>query len=146
MRPEELQMLKLKIPTYIFEQMLEQAKAEAPLEACGILAGSNSKVEKLYKMINVDQSSDRFMMEPKEQFAVVKDIRSAGLKMLAIYHSHPETPARPSAEDIRLALTPDVIYVIVSLQDAYTADVKGFCIENGNVSEVPLKIVERQNE
>ena len=74
------------------------------------------------------------------------DIRSAGLELLAIYHSHPETPARPSAEDIRLALTPDVIYVIVSLQDAYTANVKGFCIENGNVSEVPLKIVERQNE
>jgi proteasome lid subunit RPN8/RPN11 len=139
-------MLKLEIPTNIFEQIVAQAKALTPVEVCGILAGSNGKAEKLYKMTNVDNSSSHFMMEPKEQFAVVKDIRSAGLKMLAIYHSHPETPARPSAEDIRLALTQDVIYVIVSLQCAHTVDVKGFCIENGNVNEVPLKIMERQNE
>jgi len=139
-------MLKLEIPTNIFKQMVAQAKALTPIEVCGILAGSDSKVEKLYRMTNVDNSSMHFMMKPKEQFAVVKDIRSAGLKMLAIYHSHPVTPARPSAEDIRLALTSDVVYVIVSLQDAYTADVKGFCIENGNVSEVPVRIVERQNE
>jgi len=139
-------MLKLEIPTNIFEQMVTQAKALAPIEACGILAGSNGKVEKLYKMTNINNSSSHFMMEPKEQFATVKDIRSAGLELLAIYHSHPETPARPSAEDIRLALMPNVIYVIVSLQDAHTVGVKGFLIENGNVSEVPVKIVEKQNE
>jgi len=139
-------MLKLEIPANIFEQMVAQAKALAPIEACGILAGSDSKVEKLYKMTNVDNSSNHFMMELREQFAVVKDIRSAGLEMLAIYHSHPETPARLSAEDIRLALTPDVIYVIVSLQNAHTVGVKGFCMENGDVSEVPVKIMERQNE
>ncbi len=133
-------MLKLEIPTYIFERMLEQAKAQAPIEVCGILAGSNSKVEKLYKMTNVDNSSSHFMMEPTEQFAVVKDIRSAGLEMLAIYHSHPETLARPSAEDIRLALTPDVIYVIVSLQDSNAAAVKGFLIEDANVTKVQVKI------
>lgn len=134
-------MLKLEIPAYVFEQMLEQAKAQVPIEVCGILAGNDSKVEKLYKMTNADNSSNHFMMEPKEQFAVVKDIRSAGLEMLAIYHSHPETPARPSAEDIRLALTPDVIYVIVSLQGANAPAVKGFLIEDGNVTEVPLKIL-----
>ena len=74
---------------------------------------------------------------------MVKDIRSAGLEMLAIYHSHPETPARPSAEDIRLALTPDVIYVIVSLQNGKRPAVKGFLMENGSVTEVPVKIVEQ---
>jgi proteasome lid subunit RPN8/RPN11 len=135
-------MLKLEIPTYIFRQMLEQARAQAPIEACGILAGRDSKVEKFYRMTNIDQSSDHFMMEPKEQFAVVKDIRSAGLEMLAIYHSHPESPARASAEDIRLALTPDVIYLIVSLQDANAADVKGFFIEDSNLTTVPVEIVE----
>lgn len=134
-------MLKLEIPAYVFEQMLEQAKAQVPIEVCGILAGNDSKVEKLYKMTNADNSSNHFMMEPKEQFAVVKDIRSAGLEMLAIYHSHPETPARPSAEDIRLALTPDVIYVIASLQGANAPAVKSFLIEDGNVTEVPLKIL-----
>jgi len=135
-------MLNLEIPKVIFEQMIAQVKAEASIEACGILAGSYSRVEKLYKMTNADKSSDHFMMEPAEQFKVVKDIRSAGLKMLAIYHSHPQTPARPSAEDIRLALTPDVIYVIVSLQDAKCPNVKGFLIENGNVTDVSVRILQ----
>lgn len=135
-------MLILEIPNSIFDQMLAQAKAEAPIEACGILAGRNNKVENIYKMTNADRSSDHFTMEPKEQFAVVKDIRSSGLEMLAIYHSHPETPARPSAEDIKLALTPDVIYVILSLMNE-EPQIKGFVIENSAVKEVPLKISER---
>ena len=133
-------MLKLKIPNNLFEQMIQQAKAQLPIEACGILAGKNEQVEKLYEMTNVDKSNVHFMMVPQEQFKVVKDIRSAGRKMLAIYHSHPETPARPSAEDISFALTPDVIHVIVSLQEADVPVTKGFLIEDGNVTEVPVKI------
>ncbi len=143
-------MRELQVPNNIFKQILKQAKAEAPIEACGILAGKDGEVEKLYKMTNADRSSDHFMMEPKEQFKVAKDIRSAGLEMLAIYHTHPTTPARLSAEDIRLAITPDVAYVIVSLQDTEPA-VKGFLIEDGdplskqetNVTEVSVKIVEK---
>ncbi len=136
-------MLKLEIPNTIYQQMLTQAKALAPIEDCGILAGSNGKVEKLYKMTNVDNSRTHYMMEPKEQFATAKDIRSAGLEMLAIYHSHPETPARPSAEDIRLALTQNVIYVIVSLQNTNGSAVKGFYISGTNITEVPIRILER---
>ena len=135
-------MLKLEIPPDTCEQMVKQAEAEAPVEACGILAGNDGIVEKLYKMINADKATDHFMMAPKEQFAVAKDIRSAGLEMLAIYHSHPETSARPSDEDIRLALTPDVIYVILSLRDRGSPAVKGFLIEDGSVSEVPVTITE----
>jgi proteasome lid subunit RPN8/RPN11 len=134
-------MFNLEIPNIFFKQMIVQIKAEAPIEACGILAGSDSRVEKLYKMTNADRRSDHFMMEPKEQFKVIKDIREAGLKMLAIYHSHPETPARPSAEDIRLALTPNVTHIIVSLQNRDHPIVKGFLMENGSLTEVPVRIL-----
>lgn len=135
-------MMKLEIPSDIYAQMVAQARAEAPIEACGILAGTNEKVEKFYKMTNVDAARDHFMMAPTEQFAVVKDVRSASLEILAIYHSHPESPARPSEEDIRLALTPGVIYVIVSLLgDAPAA--KGFLIDGGDVSEVSVTIEDR---
>ena len=72
--------------------------------------------------------------------------------MPAIYHTHPATLARPSAEDIRPALTRGVVYVIVSLQNADNPVVKGFVIEDGNplskhgtsVTEVPVKIVKWQ--
>ena len=137
-------MLTLEIPNTIYEQMVKQARKEAPIEACGILAGKKQKVEQFYPMTNIDQSSAHFMMEPKEQFAVIKDIRAEGLELLAIYHSHPETPAHPSAEDIKLALTPDVIYVIVSLQVDNTPAIQGFLINDGRTENVPVRILKEQ--
>jgi proteasome lid subunit RPN8/RPN11 len=135
-------MLKLDIPKNIYGKMLQQAKAKAPIEACGILAGKSRKVEKFYPMTNTENSSNHFMMEPKEQFAVIKDIRAAGLEMLSIYHSHPESPARPSAEDIKLALTPNVIYTIVSLQKPGKPVINGFLLNEGNIQKVTIEILE----
>jgi len=135
----ENEITQLEIPPDIFERMLTLVKANASVETCGILAGRGARVKKLYEMTNVENRSYHFMMEPKEQFAAVKDMRAAGLEILAIYHSHPGTPARPSAEDIRLALTPDVTHVIVSLQNPERLVVKGFAIDNGTVREVPIK-------
>ena len=129
----------IEIPEHVLDAMIAQARAEAPVEACGILAGTGARVEKLYTMTNADGSSDHFMMLPEEQFAVVKKMRSAGLKMLAIYHSHPQTPARPSQEDIRLALTPDVTHVILSLQDTARPVVKGFRIDSGRVTQIEIR-------
>ncbi len=68
-------------------------------------------------------------------------MRAAGLKMLAIYHSHPLTPARLSEEDQRLALTPDVAYLVLSLKDAEKPCAKVFVVNQGQTSEVPLTIV-----
>ena len=135
---------ELQIPENIFEQIVVQAGEQSPIEACGILAGKNSIAEKLYKMTNVDKSHDHFMMEPEEQFAVMKDMRAAGMDMLAVYHSHPTTPARPSQEDIRMAFTPGVVYVIVSLLTTTKPEVKAFNIENSNVTEISVEIVKRQ--
>ena len=81
-------------------------------------------------------------MIPQEQFRVSKDIRSSGLKILAIYHTHPETPARPSQEDIRLALTPNIVYIIVSLMNPEEPDTQGFLMENGTVEKIKLEIAE----
>ncbi len=107
----------LQMPRHIYERMIDQAREGVPLEVCGILGGKGGVVSAIYPMTNTDASGDHFMMDPREQFATVKALRSRELEMLAVYHSHPATPARPSDEDIRLALTPGISYVIVSLAD-----------------------------
>uniref|UniRef100_UPI00262F529E M67 family metallopeptidase n=1 Tax=Geobacter sp. TaxID=46610 RepID=UPI00262F529E len=117
----------LTIPRAIHDDLIAHARADFPIETCGILGGTDGAVSAIFRMVNTDQSNEHFMMDPKEQFAVVKELRKQGLAMLAIYHSHPESPARPSEEDIRLALTPGVSYVIVSLAGA-EPDVKSFRI------------------
>jgi proteasome lid subunit RPN8/RPN11 len=130
----------LTIPQTIIDALIAHAKRDFPLEACGILGGADGVVSEQYPMANSDQSNEHFTMEPKEQFAVIKELRAKGKAMLAIYHSHPETPARPSAEDIKLALTPDVSHVIVSLAGA-NADIKVFLIEGGVVTPEPITII-----
>ena len=130
----------MEIPQQIFDRMVRQAHREAPIEACGILAGTNGRIEKIYEMANADNSSTHFMLMPHEQFAVIKDSRAIGLEMTAIYHSHPATPPRMSAEDIRLAMTPDVLYMVLSLRDDKPC-LKAFLISPGGVIEVPLQIV-----
>jgi proteasome lid subunit RPN8/RPN11 len=136
-------MLSLEIPRDILAVMIEQARAEAPVEACGILAGEPPRVSELYKMTNADHSSDHFTMAPAEQFKVVREIRASGLQMLAIYHSHPATPARLSAEDIRLALTPGVVHVVLSLQEPDRPCAKAFEVHDGQANEAEVKIIDR---
>ncbi|WP_298270072.1 M67 family metallopeptidase [Geobacter sp.] len=131
----------LTIPRAIHDDLIAHARADFPIEACGILGGTDGAASAIFRMANTDRSNEHFMMDPKEQFAVVKELRNRGLAMLAIYHSHPESPARPSEEDIRLALTPGVSYVIVSLAGA-EPDVKSFRIAGGVVEPEPIEIVE----
>ena len=135
-------MSALQIPGHISQRMIDQTRAGAPLEVCGILGGKGNIVSAIYPMTNTDTSRDHFMMDPREQFSVVKTLRSQELEMLAVYHSHPATPARLSDEDIRLALTPDISYVIVSLADPSAPEIRSFKISGGRVEPEELQIID----
>jgi len=123
----------------LIEQIIAHAKREAPIEACGYLAGTDHRITAVYELKNIDGREDHFSFDPQEQFAVHKMARQAGLKLIGVYHSHPVTPARPSEEDIKLAYDQASLYVIVSLLENKPA-VKGFWIRQGNVNEEPLII------
>ncbi len=126
----------------IVEHIFAQADREAPVEACGYLAGRDGRVARHYPMTNIDGSADHFSLDPQEQFAVQKAARREGLRIIGVYHSHPASPARPSAEDIRLAYDPAAVYVIISLMNGIKT-IKGFRIRGGNVEEEPLIIEEK---
>ena len=132
----------IRIPQAIYDDLMDHARAGFPLEVCGILGGMDNTVSALFRMTNCDASNEHFSMEPREQFTVVKELRSRGIGMLAIYHSHPESPARPSKEDIRLALTPGVSHVIVSLQDTHRPEIRAFKIEDETVTPEEMVIGE----
>jgi proteasome lid subunit RPN8/RPN11 len=89
-------------------------------------------------MTNTDASGVHFLMKPEEQFAATRDIRAAGEVLVGVFHSHPASPARPSAEDVRMALTPGVVHLILSLAFPQAPELRGFRIGDGTVSEVPL--------
>lgn len=125
----------MKIPRKLYDRILMHAKKDLPNEACGYLAGQDDVVKAVYPVKNIDESREHFSFEPKEQFAAVKDMRAKGLVPVAVYHSHPETPARPSKEDIRLAYDTHVSYVIISLAGD-SPDVKSFKIDKNRENRV----------
>lgn len=129
----------MNIKREVYDQIVGEAYAEAPLECCGYLAGDGDTITRAYPMKNMDKSRVHYSFHPEEQFETVKEIRKQNLKVLAVHHSHPETPARPSEEDIRLAYDPDVSYVIISLCGE-KEDMRSFRIQKGQVETEELTI------
>jgi len=136
---------RITINQQVIEAIIAHSRLELPNESCGYLAGDDGIMVKHYEMTNLDKASDHFSMDPKEQFAAIKDIRRRGLKLVGVYHSHPETPARPSEEDIRLAYDPEISYVIVSMAES-EPDVKSFRIKGGAVLAEKIEIVDSTKE
>lgn len=121
--------------------MMEHGNEAAPIEACGYLGQKDGVIVKSYQMTNMDQAEDHFTLDPAEQFKVIQKARTEGLEVGAVYHSHPESPARPSKEDIRLAADPYISYVIVSLVDK-EQPIRSFKIKNGVVEPEQLEIID----
>ncbi|MBA3014103.1 MAG: M67 family metallopeptidase [Proteobacteria bacterium] len=131
----------LKITSEIWAALVRHAQNGLPHEVCGYLAEKEGRVVVYYEMTNTDAAHDHFSMKPEEQFKAVKDMRQKGLVLRAVYHSHPETPARPSQEDIKLAYDPQLSYVIISLAETDPV-IRSFRINKGEVAEEPLERID----
>ena len=109
--------------------------AQRPDEACGLIAGADREdgvreIKKVYLLTNTDHTNEHFSIDPKEQLQAVKDMRSIGLKPLGNWHSHPESPSRPSEEDKRLANDSRASYLILSLAEEGKPVLNAFHIGN----------------
>lgn len=128
-----------------YNKIVEHAKKELPDEACGLIAGKvdgeTKTVEKVYLLTNIDHSNEHFSLDPKEQLAAIKDMRANGYAPLGNWHSHPESPSRPSDEDKRLAYDSKASYMILSLMDIENPVLNSFRIA-GDVSEKEELIIE----
>lgn len=134
-------MIKLKKSDY--EKILAHAKKEAPVEACGLIAGhiegDDKIIEKVYILTNVDHAEEHFTLDPKEQLSAIKDMRASGYDQIGNWHSHPVSPSRPSDEDKRLAFDSTASYMILSLMDN-TPVLNSFHIEGDTASKEELVI------
>lgn len=130
----------LRIKKEVWNDIIAQARIEAPLEACGYLAEQNGIVIRHYPLTNADASPDHYSLRPEEQFAAVRQLRAAGMKLRAVYHSHPASEARPSEEDVRLAYDPGISYVIVSLVGPKET-IKSFLIKGSLVTDEDVEVL-----
>ena len=137
---------KVIIPREEYDKMLSHAVSEKPAEACGLLGGYAENdgqiiISKVYLLDNDDKSAEHFTIVPEQHLATVKDMRSLGLSPVGNWHSHPNTPSRPSDEDIRLAYDKNAVYMILSLAETEPV-LNAFRIANKNAVKLTLIITE----
>ena len=121
-----------------WEAMRSCVDRAAPLEACGLLAGKESRVEKVIEIQNQERGRTRFVMDPLEQFKAFEWIESNGLDLLCIFDSHPAGPETVSPTDVAQAAY-SVVHMVWS-RNGEEWQARGFWIEDGQVSGVDLTV------
>lgn len=122
------------------EKIYRHCDCEYPNEACGVLAGNNGTVGKVYTLKSETPSPQFYQIDSKEHFRVLREMREQGLELVGIYHSHPDVAAFPSGRDVELAYYAEAVYVIVSLLDRKNPVARGYRIISGSITEVLLDI------
>ena len=134
----------IKLSKADYNKIIAHAESELPNEACGLIAGNidgeNKEIKKVYFLTNTDHSNEHFSLDPREQLAAVKDMRKNGLVPLGNWHSHPESPSRPSDEDKRLAYDSKASYMILSLMDRENPVINSFKISSSQAEKEELII------
>jgi len=129
----------VRIARALIDQVVAQARAEAPNECCGLIAARDGVAVAVHPARNAARSPVRYEMEGAEQYKLQTAIEDAGLDLGAIYHSHPRSPPLPSPTDVNLAFYPEALYLIVGLARA-EPEVRAWRIVGGQVTEAELRV------
>jgi [CysO sulfur-carrier protein]-S-L-cysteine hydrolase len=122
------------VPPEIRAQLVEHARAEAPNEACGLVAFRDSVAERYLPAANRLRSPYRFELVPNDprDFFLEDD----GYE-LAVFHSHPETAPRPSRTDVEnIGLWEGRPYLILAVA---SGELAGWRIRDGRVEQLVVE-------
>jgi proteasome lid subunit RPN8/RPN11 len=135
----------LSLSAALAGELLAHARAEAPNEACGILAGTlaDGRATAYHRARNADASPFVYTVHPNDLVRIVLGIEDAGEDLVAIFHSHTRSPAVPSPTDRRQAMYPDAFYLLATLMGADAEPMqalRAWRIRDGEATEAPLRI------
>jgi proteasome lid subunit RPN8/RPN11 len=117
-----------------------------PYEICGILAGPDGGdlVTEAHRVrnTNVERARDRYLMDPRDQMRIQRDLDQRGMALLGYYHSHPDSPARASVTDAGASWAGPG-YLIVSCRQGVPAEANLFVAEQdgGPMRQEPYTVV-----
>ncbi len=132
------------IPDTCWEMIISHLRKDLSREACGLLGGrfdsdGSAQVFQVYPGTNTHtHPNSNYLLDPKDQYSAMKDIRKKKLQLVGIYHSHPHTPPDISLQDIERAYSPSVFYLIVSLTNPGFPQIRNYRISGNTASEHPF--------
>jgi proteasome lid subunit RPN8/RPN11 len=120
-----LPVLRLSVSQH--ERIVGHCYNGLPDEACGLMAGpvtsvagrpeATGFVSEVYPAVNADASARTYTVDGRDYLRASRDADARGEEIIGVWHSHTHTDPYPSPTDVRSAVDPMWIYVIVSLRD-----------------------------
>ena len=132
-------MLSLSRP--IATALLAQAQSAPGARVCGLLfgeAGEPVAVQALRNTAENPAAGHRF--DPAEFDAALAAAQAAGRELLAVFHSHPDSPPVPATNDLAASPAPDKPLLVISLNTKGVLEMRAFARDGATVSEIPLHI------
>ena len=118
-----------ELPRALVNQILHHVQASPDQEVCGLIGAKDGIPRSCHPVANTAAHRQvRFQLDPSGQIAAMRQIREGGEELFAIFHSHPTTPAEPSATDLAEAAYPDALYLVISLNTKGVLEMRGFKI------------------
>lgn len=135
----------LRLTAEQYATILSHCFDGVPDEACGILTGPIDGLEPTGEIAearpcrNADASARTYTVDSRDLLAAMRAAEEHGHEIVGVWHSHTHTDAYPSLTDVRQAVDPAWVYVIVSLkQDAPV--LRAYRIREGEIAEVPVAV------
>jgi proteasome lid subunit RPN8/RPN11 len=123
------------------DALVAHAGETAPAECCGLFLGRGEEIVEAVRARNLaDEPATRFLIDPADHFAARRTARGRGLEVVGFYHSHPSSPAEPSARDRAEFTYAGHLYAIVSLR-VEPAEIRLFRFDAGNFHRVSFVTV-----
>ncbi|MEN8261614.1 MAG: M67 family metallopeptidase [Pseudomonadota bacterium] len=130
----------IKLPRTLTNQMLHLAQIASEFEVCGLIGSRGGIPTTCYPVKNIaDRPAVRYDLDVRGHIETMRRMRERNEELFAIYHSHPRSPAEPSAIDLESANYPDALYLIISLDTKGVLEMRGFRLsKNRAAAEVSL--------
>jgi [CysO sulfur-carrier protein]-S-L-cysteine hydrolase len=132
----------VRVFSTVASQLLAYAAETRHEECCGLLAGRDGVIAGAFPATNIAANrATSYEIAPEELFRLMREFRVAGLSMMGVYHSHPNSKNEPSPRDVALAYFPDVAYFIISPQPHAPNPIRAFSIRGNGFAELQIQVV-----
>jgi proteasome lid subunit RPN8/RPN11 len=129
------------LPGKLRDEIVAHVRETVPQECCGLVLGDDDTARRVLRCRNVHPTPEtRYLIDRQQVFEAFRASKDFDRELVAIYHSHPRSPAYPSPTDRAEAQWPDAAYVLISLRTE-APEIYAYRIKDGAVREIP--IVER---
>jgi proteasome lid subunit RPN8/RPN11 len=139
-------LVRLIIPSQLYEEAIEHARQTRPNECCGLLAGhirdGAGVLTTRFPIENALASPTEYETAARDMLFAFRHMREHGLELLAVYHSHLTSAPVPSTRDVeRNTYGETVVHLIVSLAGTEPV-VKGWWLGETSYREAEVVVEE----